>query len=266
MRDHLPRHQLERLASEDPTARVRPVMRVHVSMCDLCQTRLRALHTAKLRFLDAYPEREFARITYLFASPAAGAREPGDWTREVRRAVYAGLVAVFAVAFLWYGHEAAANWVRSRGGASFHLLLNRDGFESRLADGGVVRPGDRVSFEYSLEKPRHLLLLGIDDTGVVRRYFPIAGSTQATAPLAAAEHATLTAPLPVDSRIGDERLYALFSEVPLAETDARVAVSNAAGEAWATGKRLEETPSPDLPAQSISVWFRREALEAAAAR
>jgi hypothetical protein len=266
MRDHLQRHQLERLASEDPAARIRPVLRVHVSMCDHCQTRLRALHTAKLRFLDAYPAREFARITYLFASPAAGGREPGDWTRELRRAVYAGLVAVFAVAFLWYGHEAAVSWVHAHGGASFHLVVTHDGLERRLEDGGVVHPGDRVAFAYSLEQARHLLLLGVDDTGVVRRYFPVAGAAEAAPPLPAAEHATLTVSLPVDSRTGEERLYALFSEEPLAESDARAAVSNAAGEAWSTGRRLEETPSLDLPAQAISVWFRREALEAAASR
>ncbi|HET6332610.1 MAG TPA: DUF4384 domain-containing protein [Polyangiales bacterium] len=257
MMNHLPRHQLERLAAEDPDARVRPVLRVHVAACDLCQTRLRALHAAKSRFLAAYSSSEFARDTFAFAGPLPPARELRDWSRELRVLMYAGLVAVFATAFLWYGHEAAANWVRVQGGTSFRVFAVHAGRERRLLDGDELTTGDELAFEYSLDRPRHLLLLGVDDTGSIRRYYPPAEAAGSDTLLAASTRSKLPARVALDARVGEERLYALFSDSPVSESDARLGVSRAVGAAWATGRRLEKAPSLELPVQAISVWFRK---------
>ena len=43
---HLARFELERMAAEDPDAKLGAARRVHVGGCDLCQTRLRALLAA----------------------------------------------------------------------------------------------------------------------------------------------------------------------------------------------------------------------------
>jgi hypothetical protein len=257
MTEHLPRHQLERLAAEDPESRVRPVLRVHVAGCDLCKTRLRALHAAKGKFLAAYSGAEFARDTFAYAGPLPPVRDARDWSRELRVVMYAGLVAVFATAFLWYGHEAAANWVRVQGGTSFHVFAAHAGRERQLADGDVVTPGEELAFEYSLDRPRHLLLLSVDDTGTIRRYYPPPEAPASDTLLLAHTRAKLPTAVALEPALGEERLYALFSDLPISESDARQAVSRATGTAWATGQRLEKVPRLELPAQSFSVWFRK---------
>jgi hypothetical protein len=196
---------------------------------------------------------------FAFAGPLPPARELRDWSRELRVLMYAGLVAVFATAFLWYGHEAAANWVRVQGGTSFRVFAAHDGRERRLLDGDALTTGDELAFEYSLDRPRHLLLLGVDDTGAIRRYYPPDGTGAAGTDtlLAASTRSKLAARVALDARVGEERLYALFSDAPVSESDARLGVSRAAGAAWATGRRLEKAPSLELPVQAISVWFRK---------
>jgi hypothetical protein len=257
MTGHVARHQLERMASEDPEARVRPQLRVHVAGCDLCKTRLRALHSAKARFLVAYPAAEFARETFASAGPFGPAREPRDWARDLRVVTWVGLIAVFSGAFLWYGHEAAANWVRVQAGTSFTVLATHEGLERKLGDGDELTAGDRLAFAYALDRPRHLLLLGIDDTGAIRRYYPASEGSSSEALLAATEGGLLPATVELDTRSSEERLYALFSDEPLAESDARTAVSQATSAVWASGERLEKMPRLELPGQSLSVWFRK---------
>lgn len=256
MLNHLARHQLERIAAEAPDAHVRPVWRVHVRGCDVCQTRLRALHAAKSKFLAGYSPVDFARDTFASAGPLPAVAESRDWMREIRATTYAGLVVFFAGALLWYGHQAAANWVRVQGVTTFKVFATHDGRETRLRDGDELTAGDELAFEYALDRPRHLLVLGVDDTGTIRRYYPSVDAPVAEL-LQANARATLPATVELDARKGEERLYALFADAPIAESDARAAVSRAIGAAWATGRRLEKAPRLELPVQSVTVWFRR---------
>jgi hypothetical protein len=257
MTDHLARHQLEQLVAEDPEARIRPVLRVHVAACDLCTMRLRALHAAKAQFLASHPAADFARDALERAEQSMPNREPPRWVPQLAAAGLILVVACIAAAFLWYGHESATNWARETGGVSFKVLAKRGAQVSRLRDGDVLTAGDQLAFEYSLDRPRHLLLFGIDETGTVRRYFPEPEGPEVDTLLATAARATLPTQIQLDARAGDERLYALFSEEPIGEMEARTALLRAVGEAWASGSRLAKTPELQLRARAISVWFRK---------
>jgi len=61
MSDHLPRHVLERVHANDPMARVNPVAHVHLTECDRCAVRKRALEVAHARYFAAHPVDAFAR-------------------------------------------------------------------------------------------------------------------------------------------------------------------------------------------------------------
>ena len=61
MSDHLARHVLERVHAADPKSRVNPVAHVHLTECDRCAVRKRALEVAHARYFAAHPVEAFAR-------------------------------------------------------------------------------------------------------------------------------------------------------------------------------------------------------------
>jgi hypothetical protein len=60
--DHLARHVLERVHAADPKARANPVAHVHLTECDRCAVRKRALEVAHARYFAAHPVEAFARV------------------------------------------------------------------------------------------------------------------------------------------------------------------------------------------------------------
>jgi hypothetical protein len=112
-----------------------------------------------------------------------------------------------------------------------------------------------LAFVYSLDRPRHLLLLGIDDAGTVTRYFPAQGT--GGAPLAASPHAQLPVGIELDARKGEERLYGLFSDSVLDEAEARRALTQALSRARTHGAGIPSMGEVDLPVRAVSVWFRK---------
>jgi hypothetical protein len=257
MTTHLARHELERVAADDPATRVPPVLRVHIACCDVCRTRLRALNTARSKFLAWEPPNDFARETVALAGPALAGREPRDWARDFRNLAIAGLFAFFLGSVFWYGHEAASSWSRVQAGTAVQVLAMRDGRETRLRDGDALGAGEKLELEYSLTRARYVLLLGVDETGRIRRYFPGADGPAQDSLLVPTSKSRLP-PIDVDEHGGEQRIYALFADAPIMEGVARQAISQAAGSAWAAGNRLAEMPALDLPVQSFSFWFRRE--------
>ncbi|HKU42254.1 MAG TPA: hypothetical protein VJR89_29050 [Polyangiales bacterium] len=254
---HLARFELERMAAEDPDAKLGAARRVHVGGCDLCQTRLRALLAARVRFLNSQPAAMFAHDT-LTRAELLGPYEKVPWW--VGPQFVRGVLAVLAlgVAVLaWFAHDAAATWSDSFGGASFRVIAKRGEHESPLRDGDSLGPADRLAFEYSLQRAQHFMLLGIDETGTIRRYLPRAGTGASDLVLRATPHARLPGELELVPQRGDERLYAFFSSRPIAESAARKAIASAAGAAWANGDGLTKTPQPRWSSEWSSVWLRK---------
>jgi len=73
--DHLARHVLERVHANDPRGRANPVAHVHLTECDRCAVRKRALEVAHARYFAAHPVDAFAREVLALAAesqPALG--------------------------------------------------------------------------------------------------------------------------------------------------------------------------------------------------
>jgi hypothetical protein len=250
---HLARFQLERLAADNPQARVAPALRVHAGSCDQCRTRLRALVAARAQFLSAHPAAPFACQVVARAEHLGPEQKLPWWLapRFVHGAV--GALALTLAALGWLGHNAAASWSRASGVASFRVFATRGTEERRVRDGDTLAWGDRLAFEYSLERPRYFMLLGIDATGTIVRYLPESGEAflNATPGRRLSEH------IDVGSQPRDERLYALFASEPLSEVAARHAIARAVGGALSSGYGLANSPRPALQVEWISVWFRK---------
>jgi hypothetical protein len=120
MTSHLGRFQLERLAADHPQARAALAPRVHLSGCDLCRTRLRALVAARLRFLTAHPDVTFAREVVADAELPGRERTSPWWVSP--RFVH-GVVAALALGvsvLAWFAHGAAASWSRASRAAAVY--------------------------------------------------------------------------------------------------------------------------------------------------
>jgi hypothetical protein len=249
---HLARFQLERLAADMPQARVAPALRVHVGSCDQCGTRLRALVAARAQFLSAHPAVPFACQVVARAEHLGPERKLPWW---LAAGFVHGVVVALALTLAllgWLGHDAAASWSRASGVASFRVFATRGAEERRVRDGDTLARGNRLAFEYSLERPRYFMLLGIDATGAIVRYLPESDD----AFLSATSGRRLSEQIDVGSQRGDERLYALFASEPLSEVAARHAIARAVGGALASGQGLANPPRPALQVEWISVGFR----------
>jgi hypothetical protein len=253
--EHLARHQLEELIAEDPRA---STLRAHVASCDHCAARQRTLTAAKARYLAALPALDFARSVIAQAErsePAVRTRSR-TWKQPLVYAPALGLLALAAVAMLWIAGAPGGSEIRMKGSASLWTVAKHGSTQSVLRDGDALVPGDQIAFEYALDRPRFLLLLGIDDAGAVTRYFP--GAEPRADRLAAATRTQLPIGIELDARKGEERLYALFSEEPLDEVQARNALERALNPigGGAVG-RIARMGELDLPAIQRSIWFRK---------
>jgi hypothetical protein len=257
MTEHLCRHHLEQLVADDPRPRVHPALRVHLAACDECSLRKRALEAARAGFLAAHPAAEFARaVVELAARPEPAPRPRWSGWRTLRMLASAlGLLAVLVAALLWRARAPAPPANRMSGGASLQVFATHAGTTFALRDGQTLSSGDRLALEYSLDRPRHLLLLGVDDAGAITRYFPAEGARDQL--LAATSSARLSVGIELDARKGEQRLYGLFTDATLDEAEARGALIQAFSAARAHGAGIAAMHQIALPAQQVTLWFRQ---------
>jgi hypothetical protein len=176
----------------------------------------------------------------------------------------AGSMVVAAALLLWFGRHtldgATAPDIRLKGGVSLRVLAKHGDRVVQLSDGDALLPGDELAFEYAIDRPQYVQLLGIDDSGTVTRYFPQSGTPDATSPIRVSRRAQLPVGIQLDARKGEERLYAVFSDTLLGEAEVRAALMRALESARANGGGIATLPPVgglDLAAQPISIWFRK---------
>jgi hypothetical protein len=143
---------------------------------------------------------------------------------------------------------------RGVGDVSMQVYVQSKTGARLLREGEALSGGAQLSFTYTLTKPQHLLLFGIDDAGTITRYFPDAILAQSSA-LAAGATRQLPVGIELDARRGRERLIALFSATAPDEASVRAAIEDAWRKSRTAGKDLREPFALALPAKQISLWF-----------
>lgn len=258
MRDHLARHHFETYVADDPNARLAAALRVHVGGCDRCGTRKRAMEASKARFLATHPPPDFARAISerAAAEEAAPKRSRPLWRSPMLLVPLAIAIAAGVAAAFWFAQSPELAEERPSAGVAL-LVIARHGNQTRpLRDGDALAAGDQLAFEYALVRPQHALLLSIDDAGGIKRYFPAEGATESL--LAPTARAQLPVGVEVDAGKGEERLYAFFSDTELDEAAARAELVRALAATRAIrGGGIPTLDEVDLPAEKVSVWFRK---------
>jgi hypothetical protein len=111
---------------------------------------------------------------------------------------------------------ADASGVRRKGGAALAAARLVDGRPESLEAGSTVTAGDRIQF--SVSSPHsNIVLLGVDGSGTVSRYLPVAGET--SAPWLPGQPRPLPDSLLLDDAPGPEVFLAFLSDDPLLVED-----------------------------------------------
>ena len=248
---HIPRHRLEELLVErtaDPRAQA------HLEDCEHCRARLSDLGAERAAYLARNPTDSLLRaVAARELSEPGAAPAPGSGGRKRARSgfIVAGAVALAAAAALAVWPQAQQTEVRYKGAAMLEVHVKRGERTRQVHYGDSLWPGDQVGFLYTLDQPRHLLLLSIDDKGEVSRYFPAAprGPQQ----LPAGQRVQLPVAVQLDDHKGQERLIAFFARVSLDETAVRRALAEAHAQARAAGNRLPALPIPGVDATQVGL-------------
>jgi hypothetical protein len=227
----------------------------HLARCEHCAARRAAIESARGAFLEQRPALELLRAVRARAEATPPPTRPRMLTLR-RVALGASLFA--AAALLMLVLRPAPPSIRFKGAPAIEVYVKRGTRSAALRDGDALGAGDHLGFVYSLPKPRHLLLLSIDDTGAISRYFPVSDGAGAEPPLSAGARAQLPIGVELDAHRGEERLIALFADAPLDEAQARDALRAAFEQIRARKLGLAALPKLELAgADEASVWFRK---------
>ncbi len=131
---------------------------------------------------------------------------------------FAAAVAIAVIVVTLHPHPRAAPppELAIKGDATWQVFANRDGQTFTVHDGTQLEPGDRIRFAVIPDGAHYVLVASIDGAGTVSIYFPYGGSESAPLPAQAGARSLLPGSIVLDSAPGPERMFAIFSDEPIA--------------------------------------------------
>ncbi|MBI2566805.1 MAG: hypothetical protein HYV63_07230 [Candidatus Schekmanbacteria bacterium] len=95
--------------------------------------------------------------------------------------------------------------IHMKGGPRLHVVRERSGAVAELADGELVRAGDRLQFRVDLPADAEVMVVGVESSGAIYPCYPL-GASGSTAARAGAGIA-LAGAVELDDSAGDEYLH-----------------------------------------------------------
>lgn len=213
--------QLDQLRVDELDAARAMAARTHIAECERCHARAEALAAAD--------EAELPPLEL----PTAAAPEPRRWWRPA----LASLAAAAAIAIVVWPQpessteapaapttaqgEPASPTTRSKGTKpTLSLFVRREGAVVPAHDLEFLVPGDTLGFTYSSTRTRHLAILGRDGAGLVSVYLP-------SLPINAGSAVQVGDGIELDDTLGEELVYGIFCDEPLAPEALRATIEAA---------------------------------------
>ena len=109
--------------------------------------------------------------------------------------------------------RAARDDLGIKGDATWQVFANRDNKTFAVHDGAELAAGDRIRFIVTPNRARYIIVASVDGSGAATIYYPYNGIQSAPAEGPRSE---LPGSIVLDAAPGPERLYALFSDEPIA--------------------------------------------------
>ncbi|MBI5548644.1 MAG: DUF4384 domain-containing protein [Deltaproteobacteria bacterium] len=180
--------------------------RPHLQSCSACRGRWEQLEAERREFRSLPVPRS------LQAAPKSSC--PWRWTSLAFGTGALAMAASLAIVVAWSGRQLGDDGLRTKGAVGkIAVFVQREGRTAPARPRERVHPGDVVQLVYSLSEERYLLVLGLDATGKATLFFPTGTDTHKMPP---GESLPLPFAISLDSTLGEERLYSLFCEKPVA--------------------------------------------------
>jgi hypothetical protein len=199
------------LAQED-----RAGIQAHAASCGRCRGRLAELEREREMLYAQKPTLELdAHVT----------ARPG---RLVWWPALAGAVAVLLLLFgLWLSPGGdTPNGVQFKGEApSLALRVEHEGRVFHGSSHMHLQPGDRIRFAYSVDADAFLYIFNVDKHGRITDYYPARDGESLA--IRAGTEIFLPGSIRLDDYLGTERIFALFTRVPVRRESIAAAVRQA---------------------------------------
>jgi hypothetical protein len=211
----------------------------HVRQCEVCRAQVAANQAA-------------AQVVVAEVLPALGgvqAERPGawsglaEWWRGLGRgwALAGGLAALVLVLGVWGLMPRDPDLaVAFKGPIGLEVYGHRDQATFRVSDGDRLRPGDRLRFRVTTPGPGYLLILSVEEGGRVTRFYPFASDAAQSFD---GRGALLEGSIALDSFLGRERVFVLFSPAPFSLREVSAAAASLAATPGGVG-RARALPVP----------------------
>ena len=128
-----------------------------------------------------------------------------------------------------------------KGDATWQVFAHRAGKTFEVHDGAVLAAGDEIRFVVVPDRARFVLIVSVDGAGQASIYYPYNGA--ASAPIDG-PRVELAGSIVLDAAPGPERLFALFSDEPIAAPAARDALRAIAMGGADAIRRTRQLPIP----------------------
>lgn len=135
--------------------------------------------------------------------------------------------------------------------------LHTPGIGRAVANGDLLREGDQLRLSYDSDGLSYILVVSVDDTGLVTPLYPDDGSRSME--IVPGMNVPLPGGIELDNFVGFERIFALFSTDPLRFDDVSYAVKQLYADPQ-KGKldigHIDQLPMSNEIAQA-SIWFQK---------
>ena len=188
----------------------------HLSTCENCRRTVLACEVPDEE--DRKPRAKKSEIVYIESHPT--------W-RFV--AIAAAILLLILSSFLVVSKLSSVSTVESMatksGSDRIYVAARRRDSEFLVRSMDRLEKGDQIGLFYSTEKSGYLMVLNLDEAGTVNRLYPVRGSKSARV------EAGTKVPLPdgglVETGAGCEWFIAVFSDVPLSQSEMNASLSAA---------------------------------------
>lgn len=203
MSNHLSALTLDAFALDALDGAAGARVRDHLATCATCQADHAAAAARRAHFTHHVlplgpPQRRSRHLAWLalrFALPALAA-------------------ALIAIAAWPRGAPPAGDGeLAIKGGASWQVFAHRAGQTFAVHDGARLGDGDQIRFVVEPAGARYLLVASVDGLGQATIYYPYGAAM--SAPIAG-DRIELAGSIVLDAAPGPERVFALFSDAPIA--------------------------------------------------
>ncbi|MDB4955333.1 MAG: hypothetical protein JWO36_2902 [Myxococcales bacterium] len=194
--NHVSAIELDAVVLGNADARIRE----HLADCAACRADAEAAAASREHFASHV----FARTL-----PAVLAKRQSRWWI----ALSLPILAVAAILLFVATRSQQTPELGIKGTAAWQVFANRDGKTFQVHDGGKLAAGDRMRFVVVPNGAKFLLIASVDGAGNTSIYFPFDGTESGKID---GGHVELPGSIVLDTAPGPERMFALFSNEPIA--------------------------------------------------